>query len=75
MPAHPAGYDLWPLGGHGVEEMSRQSPNAGIGRRTQQAGTLLAATVMPVTFREVYALPASDDQLAAVEAEDDGGGS
>ena len=26
-------------------------------------------------IREVYALPASDDQLAAVEAKDDGGGS
>ena len=34
-----------------VEEMSRQSPNAGIGGRTQQAGTLLAATVMPITFQ------------------------
>ena len=31
--------------------MSRQSPNAGIGGRTQQAGTLVAATVMPITFQ------------------------
>jgi uncharacterized membrane protein len=31
--------------------MGRQSPNAGIGGRTQQAGTLLAATVMPITFQ------------------------
>jgi len=31
--------------------MRRQSPNAGIGGRTQQAGTLLAATVMPITFQ------------------------
>ena len=28
-----------------------QSPNAGIGGRTQQAGTLVAATVMPFTFQ------------------------
>jgi hypothetical protein len=32
-----------------VEEMGRQSPNAGSGGRTQQAGTLLAATVLPIT--------------------------
>ena len=31
--------------------MGRQSPNAGIGGRTQQAGTLLAATAMPITFQ------------------------
>ncbi len=31
--------------------MSRQSPNAGLGGRTQQAGTLLAATAMPITFQ------------------------
>jgi hypothetical protein len=31
--------------------MGRQSPNAGIGGRTQQAGTLVAATVMPITFQ------------------------
>ena len=75
------------------------SPSAGIGGRTQQAGTLVAATLLPITFqptlmprsaldqalvtgistslnyradlarfiREVYDLPASDDQLAAVE--------
>jgi uncharacterized membrane protein len=34
-----------------VEEMSRQSPNAGIGGRTQQAGTLVAATLLPITFQ------------------------
>jgi hypothetical protein len=28
-----------------------RSPNAGIGGRTQQAGTLVAATVMPITFQ------------------------
>ena len=28
-----------------------KSPNAGIGGRTQQAGTLVAATVMPITFQ------------------------
>jgi uncharacterized membrane protein len=33
------------------ERMSRQSPNAGIGGRTQQAGTLVAATIMPITFQ------------------------
>jgi uncharacterized membrane protein len=27
------------------------SPNAGIGGRTQQAGTLVAATIMPITFQ------------------------
>jgi uncharacterized membrane protein len=31
--------------------VGRQSPNAGIGGRTQQAGTLVAATVMPITFQ------------------------
>jgi uncharacterized membrane protein len=31
--------------------MGRRSPNAGIGGRTQQAGTLVAATVMPITFQ------------------------
>jgi uncharacterized membrane protein len=31
--------------------MERQLPSAGIGGRTQQAGTLLAATVMPITFQ------------------------
>jgi uncharacterized membrane protein len=31
--------------------MGGRSPNAGIGGRTQQAGTLLAATVMPITFQ------------------------
>ena len=31
--------------------MGRRSPNAGIGGRTQQAGTLVAATVMPLTFQ------------------------
>ena len=31
--------------------MGRQSPNAGIGGRTQQVGTLVAATVMPITFQ------------------------
>jgi uncharacterized membrane protein len=31
--------------------MGMQSPNAGIGGRTQQAGTLVAATVMPITFQ------------------------
>jgi hypothetical protein len=30
---------------------SVRSPNAGIGGRTQQAGTLVAATVMPITFQ------------------------
>ena len=28
-----------------------RSPNAGIGGRTQQAGTLVAATIMPITFQ------------------------
>ena len=28
-----------------------RSPNAGIGGRTQQAGTLMAAAVMPITFQ------------------------
>ncbi|HEY1332035.1 MAG TPA: alpha/beta-hydrolase family protein [Actinomycetota bacterium] len=31
--------------------MTRPSPNAGVGGRTQQAGTLVAATVMPITFQ------------------------
>jgi uncharacterized membrane protein len=31
--------------------MELQSPNAGIGGRTQQAGTLAAATIMPITFQ------------------------
>ena len=31
--------------------MEMQSPNAGIGGRTQQAGTLAAATIMPITFQ------------------------
>jgi uncharacterized membrane protein len=31
--------------------MGMQSPNAGIGGRTQQAGTLVAATIMPITFQ------------------------
>ena len=31
--------------------MDRRSPNAGIGGRTQQAGTLVAATIMPLTFQ------------------------
>jgi hypothetical protein len=31
--------------------MGMTSPNAGIGGRTQQAGTLVAATVMPITFQ------------------------
>jgi uncharacterized membrane protein len=31
--------------------MGMRSPNAGIGGRTQQAGTLVAATVMPITFQ------------------------
>jgi hypothetical protein len=31
--------------------MGRESPKAGIGGRTQQAGTLVAATVMPITFQ------------------------
>jgi hypothetical protein len=29
--------------------MGRRSPNVGIGGCTQQAGTLVAATVMPIT--------------------------
>ena len=28
-----------------------RSPNAGVGGRTQQAGTLVAAAVMPITFQ------------------------
>jgi uncharacterized membrane protein len=31
--------------------MGVRSPNAGIGGRTQQAGTLAAATIMPITFQ------------------------
>jgi uncharacterized membrane protein len=31
--------------------MGMRSPNAGIGGRTQQAGTLAAATIMPITFQ------------------------
>jgi uncharacterized membrane protein len=31
--------------------MGMRSPNAGIGGRTQQAGTLVAATIMPITFQ------------------------
>jgi uncharacterized membrane protein len=31
--------------------MVRKSPNAGIGGRTQQAGTLVAATMLPITFQ------------------------
>ena len=31
--------------------MGTRSPNAGIGGRTQQAGTLVAATIMPITFQ------------------------
>jgi uncharacterized membrane protein len=31
--------------------MGMRSPNAGIGGRTQQAGTLVAAAVMPITFQ------------------------
>jgi hypothetical protein len=31
--------------------MGMRSPNAGIGGRTQQAGTLMAAAVMPITFQ------------------------
>jgi hypothetical protein len=31
--------------------MDGRSPNAGVGGRTQQAGTLVAATVMPITFQ------------------------
>jgi hypothetical protein len=32
-------------------KMSRQSPNAGIKERTQRAGTLVAAAIMPITFQ------------------------
>jgi hypothetical protein len=32
-----------------VKEMDGRSPNAGIGGRTQQAGTLVAATILPIT--------------------------
>jgi len=28
-----------------------RSPNGGIGGRTQQAGTLVAATIIPITFQ------------------------
>jgi len=31
--------------------MGMRSPNAGIGGRTQQAGTLVAAIAMPITFQ------------------------
>jgi Alpha/beta-hydrolase family N-terminus len=31
--------------------MGMRSPNAGVGGRTQQAGTLVAATLMPITFQ------------------------
>jgi uncharacterized membrane protein len=31
--------------------MGMQSPNAGVGGRTQQAGTLVAAAAMPITFQ------------------------
>jgi hypothetical protein len=51
---HAAPPAAWPGAGSEptrteVEEMGRRSPNAGIGGRTQQAGTLVAATVMPIT--------------------------
>jgi uncharacterized membrane protein len=32
-------------------DVELRSPNAGIGGRTQQAGTLAAATIMPITFQ------------------------
>jgi hypothetical protein len=51
MTASGVAATLWPLSPWEVEEMRRQSPNAGIGGRTQQAGTLVAATVMPITFQ------------------------
>jgi uncharacterized membrane protein len=53
---HAAPPAAWPGAGSEptrteVEEMGRRSPNVGIGGRTQQAGTLVAATVMPLTFQ------------------------
>jgi uncharacterized membrane protein len=34
-----------------VDRMGMRSPNAGIGGRTQQAGALVAATLLPITFQ------------------------
>src|SRR5438034_3750067 len=42
--------------------MSRQSPNAGIGGRTQQAGTLVADTIMPITFQPTLMPRSTTDQ-------------
>ena len=41
--------------------MSRRSPNAGLGGRTQQAGTAVAATMMPLTFQRTL-MPKSGDR-------------
>jgi uncharacterized membrane protein len=42
--------------------MEMQSPNAGIGGRTQQAGTLAAATIMPITFQPTLMPRSTIDQ-------------
>ncbi len=39
-----------------------RSPNAGIGGRTQQAGTALAATIMPITFQRTLMPRSNMDQ-------------
>jgi uncharacterized membrane protein len=52
--------------GHGETEgwtrMARQSPNWGIGGRTQQAGTLVAATFLPITFQRTLMPRSALDQ-------------
>src|SRR5436189_4848 len=45
-------------GGH----MGRRSPNAGFTGRTQQAGTALAATMMPITFQRTLMPKSGVDQ-------------
>ena len=45
--------------------MSRKSPNAGFTGRTQQAGTALAATMMPITFQRTL-MPKSDTDQAVI---------
>jgi uncharacterized membrane protein len=42
--------------------MRRRSPNAGVGGRTQQAGTTVAATMMPITFQRTLMPKSATDQ-------------
>jgi uncharacterized membrane protein len=44
--------------------MSRRSPNVGFGGRTQQAGTAVAATMMPLTFQRTLMPKSGIDQAA-----------